>query len=54
MIGKYEVTQNEYKSIIGTNPNKKLPRVHPFRIIYRIEGDVIIVKKIDHRKQVYE
>jgi len=22
MIGKYEVTQNEYKSIIGTNPNK--------------------------------
>lgn len=29
-------------------------RVPPFRIIYRIEGDVIIVNKIDHRKQVYE
>ncbi len=29
-------------------------RVHPFRIIYRIEGDIIIINKFDHRKQVYE
>ena len=28
-------------------------RVKPFRIIYRIEGDRVIVNCFDHRKKVY-
>ncbi|MCK4983853.1 MAG: type II toxin-antitoxin system RelE/ParE family toxin [Victivallaceae bacterium] len=34
--------------------NHRSLRVHPFRIIYRIESDEIIVLMFDHRKQVYE
>ena len=29
-------------------------RIHPFRIIYRIEKDKIIINCFDHRKNVYE
>jgi addiction module RelE/StbE family toxin len=29
-------------------------RIHPFRIIYRMEQDKIIVNCFDHRKDVYK
>lgn len=29
-------------------------RINPFRIIYRIEGDRIIINCFDHRKNVYK
>ena len=29
-------------------------RVPPFRIIYRLENDVLIINCFDHRKEVYE
>jgi addiction module RelE/StbE family toxin len=28
-------------------------RVKPFRIIYRVEGDSIVINCFDHRKKVY-
>jgi mRNA-degrading endonuclease RelE of RelBE toxin-antitoxin system len=28
--------------------------VHPFRLIYAIRGDELILLKFDHRKKVYE
>lgn len=33
--------------------NHRSLRVAPFRIIYRIEDDVIIINCFDHRKDVY-
>lgn len=29
-------------------------RIPPYRLIYRIEGDTIIINCFDHRKDVYE
>ena len=33
--------------------NHKSLRIHPFRVIYRIEQDKIIVNCFDHRGEVY-
>lgn len=34
--------------------NHRSVRIPPFRIIYRLEGDKIIVNCFDHRKEVYD
>ena len=34
--------------------NHRSVRVPPFRIIYRLEGDKIIINCFDHRKEVYD
>jgi len=34
--------------------NHRSVRVHPFRIIYRLEQDKIIINCFDHRKDVYD
>lgn len=34
--------------------NHRSVRVSPFRIIYRLEGDKIIINCFDHRKDVYD
>jgi len=34
--------------------NHRSLRVAPFRIIYRLEGDKIIMNCFDHRRDVYE
>jgi len=34
--------------------NHRSVRVSPFRIIYRLEGDKIIVNCFDHRKDAYD
>ena len=34
--------------------NNRSLRVPPFRIIYRREGDTIIINCFDHRKEVYD
>ncbi len=34
--------------------NHRSLRVPPFRIIYRLEGDKIIINCFDHRKEVYD
>jgi addiction module RelE/StbE family toxin len=33
--------------------NHRSLRVHPFRLIYRIEANKIIINCFDHRKEVY-
>jgi len=34
--------------------NHRSIRIPPFRIIYRIEGNTILINCFDHRKDVYE
>lgn len=34
--------------------NYRSIRIHPFRIIYRIEKDKIIINCFDHRKEAYK
>lgn len=34
--------------------NHRSARVPPFRIIYRLEGEKIIINCFDHRKDVYD
>ena len=34
--------------------NHRSVRVPPFRIIYRIEKDIIVINCFDHRKEVYD
>lgn len=42
------------KPLMHNLKNHRSLRVHPFRIIYRIEKDKLLVLCFDHRKEVYE
>lgn len=42
------------KPLMHNLKNHRSVRVHPFRIIYKIEKDTLYVLCFDHRKEVYE
>ncbi len=42
------------KPLKGNLKGTRTVRVVPFRILYRLEGDLIVVLDFNHRKSVYE
>ena len=51
---KLESNPEAGKPLMHNLKNNRSLRVHPFRIIYRIEKDKLFVLCFDHRKEVYE
>jgi addiction module RelE/StbE family toxin len=53
-IKKLEVLPESGKPLRHDMKNHRTVRIPPYRLIYRIEGDCIIINCFDHRKNVYE
>ena len=52
-IRKIEENPEVGKPLRNVMKNHKVLRVHPFRIIYRIEQDKLIINCFDHRDDAY-
>ena len=52
-IRKIEENPEVGKPLRNVMKNHRVLRVHPFRIIYRIEQDKIIINCFDHRDDAY-
>ncbi len=52
-IKKLEENPDSVKPLMYELKGNRSLRVHPFRIIYRIEQDKVIVLCFEHRKDVY-
>ena len=46
--------QGDIKPLLGTNDDSRRLRVGGYRVIYRVEGNVIIIDKVDSRGDVYK
>ena len=53
-IKKLEVLPESGKPLQHDLKGHRTTRIPPYRPIYRIEGDKIIINCFDHRKEVYE
>lgn len=53
-IKKLEALPESGKPLQHELKNHRTIRIPPFRLIYRIEEDKIIINCFDHRKDVYE
>jgi addiction module RelE/StbE family toxin len=53
-IKKLEILPESGKPLQHDLKNHRTIRIPPFRLIYRIEGDKIIINCFDHRKDVYD
>ncbi|MFH1134289.1 MAG: type II toxin-antitoxin system RelE/ParE family toxin [Nanoarchaeota archaeon] len=53
-IKKLETLPESGKPLQHELKGHRSTRIPPFRLIYRIEGDTIIINCFDHRKDVYD
>jgi addiction module RelE/StbE family toxin len=53
-IKKLELLPTSGKPLRYDLKNHRTTRIPPYRLIYRIEGDKIIINCFDHRKAVYD
>lgn len=53
-IKKLEQLPESGKPLRHDLKNHRTVKIPPFRLIYRIEGDKIIINCFDHRKDLYE
>ncbi|MFH1916053.1 MAG: type II toxin-antitoxin system RelE/ParE family toxin [Nanoarchaeota archaeon] len=53
-IKKLKVLPESGKPLKHDLKGYRSTKVPPFRLIYRIDGDTIIINCFDHRKDVYE
>jgi len=53
-IKKLQLLPTSGKPLRYDLKNHRTTRIPPYRLIYRIEGDKIIINCFDHRKEVYD
>jgi addiction module RelE/StbE family toxin len=53
-IKKLETLPESGKPFQHQLKNHRSARIPPYRLIYRVEGNTIIIHCFDHRKDVYE